>query len=83
MGAGTVEIVERTLKRLKINLLYDPAGLPFGICPEGSTSYSTETCSAVISSILLMITRKWKQNINQNLEDILLDSKMTRITKII
>lgn len=75
--------MEITLKRLKINLLYDPAIPLLVICPKGSKFYSTETCSAVFIAVLFTIARKWKQNRNQKLEDILLVSKMTRITIIV
>jgi hypothetical protein len=46
--------VWRTLKKLKINLPYDPALSLFGMCPKDSTSYSRDTSSATFTATLVI-----------------------------
>lgn len=52
----------KILKKLKINLPYDPA-TPLGdILPKDSESYSTDTCSARFIATLFILARKWRQH---------------------
>lgn len=55
------KIVWQFLKRLNIELLYDPAVL-LGICPrERKTYICTETCTQMTIEILFIKDKKWKQ----------------------
>lgn len=51
----------KIIKKLTINLLYDPAIPLPSTCPKDSTSYSTETCSTMLVTALFTIARKQKQ----------------------
>ena len=52
--------VWRFLKKLKIELPYDP-GIPLlGICPE-KTIIQKESCTTMFVAVLFTIARKWKQ----------------------
>lgn len=53
--------VWRTLKRLKINLQYDPAIPLVGIWPKDLTSYSTDTCSGMFIDAQFIINRERKE----------------------
>ena len=56
------KIVWQFLKRLNIELLYDPAVLLLGICPREMKTYiCTETCTHMIIEILVIKDKKWKQ----------------------
>ena len=56
------KIVWQFLKRLNIELLYDPAVLLLGICPREMKTYiCTETCTQMIIEILVIKDKKWKQ----------------------
>lgn len=50
------------LKKLKGNLLYGPAVLDLGLCPNDSISYFTDTSSAVCITASFTTARKWKQS---------------------
>ena len=50
----------RFLKKLKIELLYDPAIPLLGICPE-KTIIQKETCTTMFIAALFTIARTWKQ----------------------
>ena len=52
--------VQRFLKKLKIELLYDPAIPLLGIYPE-KTIIQKETCTTMFIAALFTIARKWKQ----------------------
>lgn len=51
----------KNFQKLKAGLLYDPATPLLSICPKDQISYSTALCSAVFTTALLEIPRKWKQ----------------------
>ena len=52
--------VWKFLKKLKIQLLYDPA-IPFlGIYPD-KTIIQKDTCTPTSIAVLLLITKTWKQ----------------------
>ena len=50
----------RFLKKLKIELPYDPAIPLLGIYPE-KTIIQKDTCAAVFAAALFTIPRSWKQ----------------------
>ena len=52
--------VWRFLKKLKIELPYDPAILLLGIYPE-KTIIQKDTCTPVFTAALFTIARSWKQ----------------------
>ena len=52
--------VSRFLKKLKIELPYDPAIPLLGIYPE-KTMIQKETCTTMFTAALLTIARAWKQ----------------------
>ena len=52
--------VWRFLKKLKIELLYDPAIPLLGIYPE-KTIIQKETCTTVFTTALFTVARTWKQ----------------------
>ena len=52
--------VWRFLKKLKIELPYDPAIPLLGICPE-KTIIQKETCTTMFIAALFTIARTWKQ----------------------
>ena len=52
--------VRRFLKKLKIELLYDPAILQLGIYPE-KTVIQNDTCTSVFPAALFTIARTCKQ----------------------
>ena len=52
--------VLRFLKKLKVELPYDPAIPLLGIYPE-KTIIHKETCTTVFSAALFTIARTWKQ----------------------
>ena len=52
--------VWRCLKKLKIELPYDPAIPLLGICPE-KTRIQKDTCTPVFTAALFTIARSWKQ----------------------
>lgn len=52
--------MEHPQKKLKINLLYDPAGILPVICPRDLTSSSTDTCLPVLIAAPVTISRRWK-----------------------
>ena len=52
--------VWRFLKKLKIELPYDPAIPLLGIYPE-KTIIQTDTCTPMFTAALLTIARSWKQ----------------------
>ena len=52
--------VWKFLKKLKIQLLYDPA-IPFlGIYPD-KTIIQKDTCTPTSTAVLFLITKTWKQ----------------------
>jgi hypothetical protein len=52
----------RLLKKLNIDLPYDPAILLLGIYPkECDSSYSRGTCTPVLIAALFTIVKLWKQ----------------------
>ena len=53
-------IVRRFLKKLKIELPYDPANPLLGICPE-KTIIQKESCTTMFIAALFTIARTWKQ----------------------
>lgn len=53
--------VWRTLKKLKLNLPYEPAIPLLVICSKDSTSYLTDNGSAMFTDALLTRARTWKQ----------------------
>ena len=53
--------VWRFLKKLKIELPYDPAIPLLGIYPE-KTIIQKDTCTPVFTAALLTIVRSWKQS---------------------
>ena len=52
--------VRRSLKKLKIELPYDPAIPPLGIYPEKSI-IQKDTCTPMLIAALFTIARSWKQ----------------------
>ena len=54
------ETVWRFLKKLGINLSYDPTILLLGICPEKNI-IEKGTCTPVFTAALFTIARTWKQ----------------------
>ena len=52
--------VWRFLKKLKIDLPYDPAIPPLGIYPE-KTIIQKDTCTPMFNAALFTIARSWKQ----------------------
>ena len=50
----------RFLKKLKIELPYDPAIPLLGIYPE-KTIIQKDTCTTVFTAVLFTIARRWKQ----------------------
>lgn len=50
-----MEISVKILKKLKIDLPYDPAIPLPSVCPKYLVSYYTDICSA-----MLTVARKWK-----------------------
>jgi hypothetical protein len=52
----------RILKKLKVNLLYDPVISILGICPNGSTSYPLDYSSAMFIASLFTIAMEYKQH---------------------
>ena len=52
--------VQRFLKKLKIELPYDPAIPLLGIYPE-KTIIQKESCTTMFTAALFTITRTWKQ----------------------
>lgn len=61
MGAATLKIPERLLKRLKVNLQYDVTILLLGICLRGSTFYPKDTSLPMFIATIFKISRKWTQ----------------------
>jgi hypothetical protein len=54
--------VWRFLKKLEIELPYDPVILLLGICPkEHRTGYSRYSCTPVFIAALFTIVKFWKQ----------------------
>ena len=53
--------VWRFLKKLKMELPYDPAILLLGICPE-KTVIQKKSCTAMFTAALFTIARPWKQS---------------------
>lgn len=53
--------VWRLLKRLKIELPYDPAVPLLGTDPEISIPYCGDICTSMIIATRIMRARKWKQ----------------------
>ena len=54
------QTVWRFLKKLKIELPYNPAILLLGIYPE-KTIIQRESCTTMFTAALFTITRTWKQ----------------------
>ena len=52
--------VQRFLKKLKIELLYDPAMQHLGIYPE-KTIFQKDTCTPMFTAALFTIAKTWKQ----------------------
>ena len=52
--------ISKFLKKLKIDLPYDPAIPLLGIYPE-KTIIQKESCTAMFSAALFTIARTWKQ----------------------
>ena len=52
--------VWRFLKKLKIELPYDPAIPLLGICPE-KTIIQNDTCTPIFAAALFIVARTWKQ----------------------
>ena len=59
-SSATLESDTGNLKKIKINLPCDPA-ISLPTCPKDSTSYFTDTCSAIFMVTLSTIARKWRQ----------------------
>lgn len=60
--ATTIKINVEILRKLKINLPYDPATLPYTHnMPEESASCSTETCTSMFIAALLTVATQWTQ----------------------
>ena len=57
--------VRRFLKKLKVELPYDPAIPLLGIYPE-KTIIQKESCTTVFIAALFIITRTWKQPVSIN-----------------
>jgi hypothetical protein len=56
------KIIWRLLKKLNIDLPYDPAIPLLGIYPkEYNTGYSTDTCTPMFIAALFTIAKLWKQ----------------------
>ena len=53
--------VWRFLKKLKIELPYDPAVPLLGICPEKNT-IRKDTCTPMFTAALLTIAKTWKKS---------------------
>jgi hypothetical protein len=54
--------MEASLKKLKIDLPYDPAIPLLGIYPkECDTGYHTGTCTSMLFAALFTIVKVWKQ----------------------
>ena len=53
--------VWRFLKKLKIELSYDPAIPLLSIYPENKTLIRKDTCTPMFIAALFMIARTWKQ----------------------
>ena len=61
------KIVRRFLKKLKIELLYDPAILLLGIYPD-KTIIQKDACTLMFIAALFTIAKRWKQpNIHQHM----------------
>ena len=60
MGKGLRKTVWRFLKRLKIELPYDPAILLLGIYPD-KTLIQPDTCTPMFIAALFTIAKTWKQ----------------------
>ena len=60
IDTSTLETVWRCLKKLKIELPYDPAIPLLGIYPE-NTIMQKDTCTTVFTAVLFTIARTWKQ----------------------
>lgn len=56
-----MDISIENLQKTKNNLPYDSALPHLGKCPKKSTSYSTDTCSAMVITTLFTTARKWEQ----------------------
>ena len=63
MGTDTMRTVWRFLKKLKVELLYNPA-IPFlGIYLEKmKTLIGKNTCSPVFIAVLFTIAKTWRQS---------------------
>ena len=60
IDTATMEIVWRFLKKLKIELPYDPAIPLLGIYPE-KTIIQKDTCTIMFTAALFTIARSWEQ----------------------
>ena len=60
-GTATVENSMRFLRKLKIELPYDPAIPLLGIYPE-KTIIRKDTCTPMFTAALFTIARTWKQH---------------------
>lgn len=56
IGSSTME--SRISPKLEIDLPYGPARPLLGICPKGSASYPTDTCSVMFIAALSTIARE-------------------------
>lgn len=53
--------IQRILKKLKVNLPFDPAVPGFGEYTKDLTFSSTDTCSAMVISTLFTVVGEWKE----------------------
>jgi hypothetical protein len=56
-----MEVIRKFLKKLQIELLYDPAVLLFGICLRNVRPYSRYTCTARFIAALCTTVELWRQ----------------------
>lgn len=61
IGVATLEISIENPHKAKINIPYNPAIPLLDICSKDTTSYSTDTCSAMLMPEVFIIAREWKQ----------------------
>ena len=59
-GAATMENSMRFLRKLKIELPYDPAIPLLGIYPD-KTTIQKDTCTVIFVTALFTIAKTWKQ----------------------
>jgi hypothetical protein len=59
-GAAILQIIVENFQGDKLDLGCDPDVPLLGIQPKDSASSSTDTCSTVLTAVVLTIVSKWK-----------------------